>query len=53
MADVEKFAYLCGLLKGKAAEVIAGLERTNENYQVAIQLLQNRFGNTRTIKLLI
>ena len=50
LADVEKFSYLQGLLKGSAARLIDGLDLTNENYAVAISMLLQRFGKTRQSK---
>ena len=38
-----------GLLEGPAARVIQGLPLTEANYNVALNLLQGRFGNTQHI----
>ncbi len=40
--NVEKFAYLKGSLKGKAAEAIEGIKQNNENYDIVIGILQKR-----------
>lgn len=40
----EKFTYLKTYLTGQAAKAVAGLMLTDENYDNAIELLQNRFG---------
>ena len=40
----EKFTYLRSYLTGAAARAVAGLAMTDDNYDAAIQLLQNRFG---------
>ena len=46
---VVKYSYLKGALRGSAASVIAGISITNEGYDVAIQILQERFGNKEVI----
>ena len=46
---IHKFYYLKACLKGEAAEVIASLETTNENYPVAWELLKNRYDNRKFI----
>ena len=42
--DVDKFNYLKAQLKWTASEVISGLELTQENYNIAINLLKERYG---------
>ena len=42
--DVDKFNYLKAQLKGTVSEVISGLELTQENYDIAINLLKERYG---------
>ena len=49
LTDVEKFNYLRSKLVGDAANAISGLQCTNVNYQVAIDLLKTRFGNKQAI----
>ena len=46
---VVKYNYLKGALRGSTASVIAGISITNEGYDVAIQILQERFGNKEVI----
>ena len=46
---VVKYSYLKGALHGSAASMIAGISITNEGYDVAIQILQERFGNKEVI----
>ena len=46
---VVKYSYLKGALRGSAASVMAGISITNEGYDVAIQILQERFGNKEVI----
>ena len=47
--ELHKFYYLKACLKDKAAEVIASLETTPENYTVAWELLKKRYDNRRYI----
>ena len=42
---VVKYSYLKGVLHGSAASAITGVPITNEGYDVAIQILQEKFGN--------
>ena len=44
LQPVDKFNYLRAELEGDASAVISGLELTNSNYEVAVNLLQERFG---------
>jgi hypothetical protein len=48
LSNVEKFYYLKGLLKGKAANTIEGLSMTNDNYVSAIDLIKSRYGSKKT-----
>ena len=47
--NVTKYNYLKGLLTGEAQTVIAGLSATNENYEKAIILLKEEYGNENEI----
>ena len=49
LTDVQKFAYLQSQLEGNAARVIAGFALTNVNYTRAVELLQERYGQTHKI----
>ncbi|XP_045205909.2 uncharacterized protein LOC123558098 [Mercenaria mercenaria] len=49
LSPVDKFNYLKGKLTGEARAAIAGLTLSNENYQVAIKILQDRFGDKQEI----
>ena len=49
LSNVEKFNYLRSKLLGEARGSIAGLALSNDNYEVAIEILQKRFGNTQEI----
>ena len=42
--DVDKFNYLKAQLKGTASKVISGLQLTQENYNITINLLKDRYG---------
>ena len=44
LQPVVKFNYLRAELEGYASVVISGLDLTNTNYEVAVNLLQERFG---------
>ncbi|XP_067017908.1 calponin homology domain-containing protein DDB_G0272472-like [Acropora muricata] len=44
LQPVDKFNYLRAELEGDANAVISGLELTNSNYEVAVNLLEERFG---------
>ena len=41
---MDKLNYLKGLLKNEAKDVISGLESTENNYEVAVDLLEERYG---------
>ena len=45
----EKFLYLKGCLTGDAANIVASLQTTHENYTVAWGLLKSRYHNSRFI----
>ena len=49
ISPIDKFNYLQGLLEGPAARVIQGLPLTEANYNVALNLLEERFRNTQHI----
>ena len=49
LADVAKFSYLKGLLRGEALRSIQGLSLTQENYNSAWELLEKRFGRKNVI----
>ena len=46
---LDKFNYLVSLLEGSALRSIKGLAITEENYQAALDILQERFGNSQQI----
>jgi len=41
---VSKFIYLKGVLRGAAAAAISGIAITNDNYDLAVTMLKERFG---------
>ena len=47
--DSMKLSYLVSLLKGEAANVVAGMNITPANYKLAKELLQKRFGRPEKI----
>ncbi|XP_076765155.1 uncharacterized protein LOC143432262 [Xylocopa sonorina] len=48
--DIEKLYHLKGCLKDEAAEVIASIEMSSENYRVAWGLLKERYDNRKVIR---
>ena len=44
LENIEKFIYLRTYLTGEASQAIEGFSTTNDNYKVAMQLLQETFG---------
>ena len=49
LSPVDKMNYLKAKLDGEAAEVISGLALTNVNYEKAVRLLHERFGQNEII----
>ena len=49
LTKVDKFSYLKGLLEGPAATAISGLNLTEANYEAALQILVNRFGDKQIL----
>jgi len=49
ISKVDKFNYLCSLLEGPASKVVQGLTLSEDNYDTAVALLQDRFGNKQAI----
>lgn len=49
LSDIKKLYYLRLALKGGAAKIIASIEMSDENYQVAWRLLEGRFENKRVL----
>jgi len=49
LTNVEKFTYLKSKVYGDARQAIAGLSLTNDNYDCAIQILRDRFGDIQQV----
>lgn len=49
LQNIEKFQYLRGVLFDEAAQVVSSLSTTAENYDVAWQLLKDKYDNKRLI----
>ena len=49
LSEIQKLYYLKNCLKKEAEEMISSLELTGENYEVALQLLKDRYDNKRVI----
>ena len=46
---MEKFTYLKSFLTGEASRAVKGLAVTTENYEEALQVLDERYGNFQII----
>jgi len=49
LSKIDKFNYLHSLLEGSASRVIQGLQLSDTNYDTAVSLFQERFGDPQTI----
>ena len=49
VAEINKFQYLVGLLKGDAALAVAGLPVRVGNYKKAVTILKNRYGQKQIV----
>jgi len=49
ISTIAKFSYLTSLLDGPAHKVVQGLTLTETNYDAAVTLLQERFGDRQVI----
>ena len=49
LADVQKLEYLMRSLKGSAAEAVKGFAVVQANYKAVLEILKERFGQTRLI----
>lgn len=49
LSKIEKFNYLQSKLRGEARRSIAGLARSNDNYDVAVALLKERYDNRQEL----
>ena len=48
-SDVEKLNYLSSKLSGEAKHSVSGIQLSNENYQVAVELLKERYGDKQAV----
>ena len=48
--NIQKFQYLKAQISGEAAKVIDGLSLTNDNYLVAMALLEERYGQPHKVR---
>ena len=49
LSNVQKFAYLLSCLTGEAKSSLSGLSLNNDNFELAIRLLTDKFGNKDSI----
>ena len=49
ISAVEKFSYLKGYVCGAAEKSIEGLTLTGENYEEALTILKERYGNPQLV----
>lgn len=49
LSEVDKLLYLKASLQGEARNMIEGLKTTNENYQIAVDTLQARYGRKEQV----
>ena len=49
LQPIDKFSYLRAQLEREALKAISGLELTNSNYDAAIAILKERYGNEQLI----
>ena len=49
LSSINQFGYLNGLLRGQAEAAIPGLSMTEDNYKIAVDILQSRFGKVDLI----
>ena len=47
--DIDKLNYLCAYLDGDALKLLNGLPRNASNYKVALELLNEKYGNKQVI----
>ena len=49
ISNVEKMNYLINLLDGEAASTVKGLPLCNNNYEVSLKMLQDRYGDQQVL----
>ena len=49
ISNVQKMSYLDSLCEGKASDIIYGLKLSNENYEIALKLLKERYDDKQLL----
>ena len=49
ISNIDKFNYLKGCLKGESLSAVSGLTLSSENYEEAVGILKDRFGNEQVL----
>ena len=49
LSEIEKLKYLNSKLTGEAKHAVSGIILSNDNYQVAVTLMKERFGDVQTV----
>ena len=49
LPEVEKLNYEMSKLSGEAKNSLSGIQLSNENYQVAVELLKERYGDIQAV----
>ena len=49
LSKIDEFNYLRSLLEGAASQAIQGLALSSDNYDSAVEILEQRFGKTQQI----
>ena len=49
LPDIHKLQYLMSYLRGPAKDAVSGIQIRSENYEVALRILNDRFGNEQLI----
>jgi len=49
LKPIDKFNYLKAQLVGEARDALSGLELTNANYDIAVKMLEERFGRKQVV----
>ncbi|XP_037517980.1 uncharacterized protein LOC119394747 [Rhipicephalus sanguineus] len=50
LSNTDRFHYLVSLLDGATAQAVAGIQVTDSSYRDALEILKQRFGNTKLIE---
>lgn len=49
ISDIEKLNYLLSKITGEAKQSVSGIPLSNENYNVVVDLLKERYGDSQTV----